>query len=461
MDRIPCRIGRALTLVAALCLAPAGAARAGEEPAIALWQTWVLSSGSELRPPAPPPDNSSRTLAELAELRQLQAQRSDVGNTSVQYWNRGPATLRWTELTLSLIQRDRINPVRAARLLACVHTAMHDAVVAAYDARRTFQRRPPVALAPDLQPVLGASALPSYPSEHAAVAAAAAGILTSLFPEEAAHFAARAQDAGHSRLLAGANYRSDVLAGLALGRAVAEKAVTRAAVDGASARYTGTLPTGPDLWSGPNPLEPLAGAWKPWILTSGSQLRPGPPPAFGSSQFQAELEEVKRFVANPTPSQWEIGLFWADGPGTVTPPGHWFQIAGELIARERLETPRAARLLGVLGVAIMDAAIACWDAKYHYMLLRPNQADPSLVTPIPTPPFPSYPSGHATFSAAASEILAQYFPQEAARLRYLAEEAALSRVYTGIHYRSDSEAGLATGRLLGALALQRDRLSGP
>jgi membrane-associated phospholipid phosphatase len=177
----------------------------------------------------------------------------------------------------------------------------------------------------------------------------------------------------------------------------------------------------------------------------------------GSVEFQAELAELEQFVAHPTPSQTEIAQFWADGPGTVTPPGHWFQIAGELIARDRLDTPRAARLLGLLGATVMDAAIACWDAKYTYQLLRPNQADPGLVTPIPTPPFPSYPSGHATFSAAASEVLASFFPEDAAGLRDLAEEAALSRVFAGIHYRFDSEAGLQCGRQLGLLAIRSRR----
>src|SRR5205823_28067 len=185
-------------------------------------------------------------------------------------------------------------------------TAMSDAVVAAYDAKNTFRRPPPEALAPDLHPALGPSLTCSYPSEHAAAAAAAAGMLASLFPQDAARIEARAQDAGTSRLLAGANYRSDVEAGLALGTAIAAKAVARAAADGSSAPFTGSLPAGPGLWSGPDPLEPLAGTWKPWILASGSQFRPGPPPAVGSAPFQADLAEVQRFVAHPTPSQMEI-----------------------------------------------------------------------------------------------------------------------------------------------------------
>jgi membrane-associated phospholipid phosphatase len=436
---------------------PAAANDAGGSTQVEGWKTWFLASSGEVRPPPPPANLSSQTQGELAELRQLQAQRSEVTHTAVQYWNRGPATLRWTELTLSLIQQDRLNPVRAARVLAYVHTAMHDAVVAADEAKIAFRRPPPETLAPDLRPALGASLAFSYPSEHAAVAAAAAGVLASLFPQETARLEARAQEAGTSRLLAGANYRSDVEAGLALGNAIAARAVARAAAEGSSAQFTGTLPTGPGLWSGPNPLEPLAGTWKPWILASGSQIRPGPPPAVGSVEFQAALAELQKFVASPTPSQTEIAQFWADGPGTVTPPGHWFQIAGELIARDRLDTPRAARLLGLLGATLMDAAISCWDAKYTYLLLRPNQADPGLVTPIPTPPFPSYTSGHATFSAAASEVLASFFPEDAAWLRDLAEEAAVSRVYAGIHYRFDSEAGLQTGRQLGVLAIRSRR----
>jgi PAP2 superfamily len=252
-------VALAMTVLFGSVALPAAASDAGGGTQVGGWKTWVLASSAEVRPPPPPVDQSSQTQGELAELRQLQAQRSEVTHTAVQYWNSGPATLRWTELTLSLIQRDRLNPVRAARVLAYVHTAMHDAVVTAYEAKIAFRRPPPQALAPDVRPALGASLTFSYPSEHAAVAAAAAGVLASLFPQEAARLEARAQEAGTSRLLAGANYRSDVEAGLALGKAIAARAVARAAADGSSAQFTGTLPTGPGLWSGPDPLEPLAG----------------------------------------------------------------------------------------------------------------------------------------------------------------------------------------------------------
>jgi membrane-associated phospholipid phosphatase len=427
---------------------------------IGRWRTWVLTSGSELRPPAPPADRSAQTAAELTELRQLQAQRSPITNTIIQFWNSGPATQRWTELALSMIQRDKVNPVRAARLLAYLHTAMHDAVVATWDAKETYHRRAPYVLARGLQPGIPIDKTASYPSEHAAVAGAASAMLAHLFPNDAAALAGMEREACESRLLAGVNYRSDVEVGLSLGKAVAQKVTTRADADGSSAQFTGTVPTGPGFWKGANPLEPLAGAWKTWILTSGSQLRPGPPPTFGSAQFLTELEEVKRISSNATPAQRAIALFWADGAGTVTPPGHWFQIANTLIARDHLSTPMAARVLGLMGAAVMDAGISCWDCKYAYWYIRPVQADPTIVTIVPTPPFPSYTSGHSTFSGAASEVLAGFFPRDADRLRYMAEEAKMSRLYAGIHYRSDNEVGAQVGRRIGQMALDLDRVNG-
>src|SRR5436305_3798270 len=128
----------AMTVLFGSLALPAAAADSAAATPVGGWKTWVLASGAEIQPPKPPADDSAETQVELAELQQLQAQRSEVTETAIHYWNSGPATLRWTELTLSLIQRDRLNPVRAARVLACVHTAMHDAVVAASAAQSAF-----------------------------------------------------------------------------------------------------------------------------------------------------------------------------------------------------------------------------------------------------------------------------------------------------------------------------------
>ncbi|MBA3845450.1 MAG: phosphatase PAP2 family protein [Planctomycetes bacterium] len=154
-----------------------------------------------------------------------------------------------------------------------------------------------------------------------------------------------------------------------------------------------------------------------------------------------------------TDEQLVLAASWSDGPGTATPPGHWCAIAAEHILERRLDDARAADIMGLLCAAMMDAGIACWDAKYAYWSIRPYQADRSIITPIGQPNFPSYVSGHATFSGTASEILASAFPHAAARLRGQAEEAALSRLYGGIHYRFDNERGLSLGRAVAALAL--------
>jgi membrane-associated phospholipid phosphatase len=433
----------------------AGQACKEEGPQVGRWKTWVLSSGSEIPVPAPPADDSAQTKAELAELRQFQALRGPATNKVIDFWSSVPATQRWTDVAISLIAQNGINSRRRNRIHAIVHTAMYDALVAAYHAKYTYNRKPPSVVANDLIPAATVSADPSYPSEHAAIAAAAAGTLTYLFPKEEKSLAAMAQEADVSRLLAGTNYRSDVDAGSALGKAVAEKAIARASTDGSDAKFTGTIPTGPGYWIGTDPLEPMAGTWKPWLMTSGSQFRPGPPLAFGSPEYKAQLAEVKRINASVTPTERAIATFWATMSGAI-----WHGVAYSLIARDGVSTPCAARIMALLTATQMDATVALSDAKYVYWTIRPWMVDPSIHAIIPDPNFPGYPSGGATEWTAASEVLAYFFPQDAGRLRYMAAEGVISRLYAGVHFRFDLESGQEIGRRLGQLAAQRDAMNG-
>jgi membrane-associated phospholipid phosphatase len=439
------------SLAASLTLPAAGQA-SGEGAQVGKWKTWLLTSGSEISVPAPPADNSAQTQAELAELRLLQAIRSPILTGVVNSWNSVPATQPWNELAR---KQPAGNPVRANRVLAYVHTAMYDAVVAAYQAKYTYNRKAPHLLATDLIPSATVPAEPSYPSEHAALAGAAAGVLSALFPADAKTFAAMAEEAALSRLLAGANYRSDVEAGLALGRAVAAKAIARAQADGSDAKWTGTVPTGPGYWVGTNPVEPLAGTWKTWLLSSASQIRPGPPPAFDSPEFKAELDQLKQIMANPTLWERTLAQFWATNGANP-----FWEAANFLVARNRLSTPQAARVLALLAVALMDATTAEWEAKYTYWQIRPSQADPTIVPLVPLPNYPSYPSGLSGVGGVMTEVLAYFFPPEAGRLRQMAEAAAVSRMYGGVHFRSDNEAGLQLGRRMAELAIQQDRMNG-
>ncbi len=214
-------------------------------------------------------------------------------------------------------------------------------------------------------------------------------------------------------------------------------------------------------------------------------VRPPGPPALDSAAWAQDYNEVKELGAatgsTRTPEQSLIAQFWADGAGTETPAGHWNSIARDV--SERLETPliEKARLFALLNVALADAAICAWDAKYAYAFWRPvtairngdidgnddTVADPTWSSFIVTPPFPDYVSGHSTFSGAAATVLALFYRTDdvafTATSDFLpgvtrdfnsfsaaADEAALSRLYGGIHYRSANEDGLRAGVAIGA-----------
>jgi membrane-associated phospholipid phosphatase len=331
---------------------------------------------------------------------------------------------RWIEIELAEIAAHRTNPPRAARALALLSVAMRDAT-------KHGRGR-----------------------HEATVAGAAATVLAYLFPDRAAAF---------GELAAAERPAKSV----ERGRAIGARVVERARGDGSGEVWQGAVPVAPGLWiptppALAAPLEPLVGTWRTWNLGSGSQFRPGPPPAAGSSGYAAEIREVYDVSRSLTAEQKRIADLWADGAGTATPPGHWNRIALELIRERRLSSRSAARVLAVLNTAQADAFIACWDAKFAYWTERPltairRELDPAWTPYIATPPFPSYVSGHSTTSGAASEVLAAYFPAAAAQLRAWAEEAAVSRLYGGIHFRSDNEAGLALGKRVAAVALARSK----
>jgi len=326
----------------------------------------------------------------------------------------------WIEAGLAEIAAHRTNPPRAARALALVSVAMRDAARVAPRHRQS------------------------------AVDAAAAVVLTSLFPDRAARFERLAERA-HTRR------------GRAHGRRAAARVVERARGDGADAIWQGSPPSGPGLWvptppSLSPPLEPLVGTWRTWRLGAGSRVRPAPPPELGSVRRAHEVREVYDVSRSLTTGQRQIALRWADGPGTVTPPGHWNRIALRLIRTRGLASRAAARVLATMNMAQADAFVACWDAKFRYWSERPvtvirREIDAQWLPLIATPPFPSYVSGHASVSGAASAVLAAHFPGAARRLEAQAREAAASRLYGGIHFRSDNEAGLRLGRRVGRTVL--------
>ena len=192
------------------------------------------------------------------------------------------------------------------------------------------------------------------------------------------------------------------------------------------------------------------------MLLHGSQFRPPPPPAFGSPEFLAGLAEVRQISDTRTPGQDALAKYWNFPAGTYTPPGYWNEEAARLAVQYHLGERETAHLLALMNMVGFDCIVAAHDAKYFYWLLRPSQADPGITLSIGLPNFPSYPSNHAAISAGMARILGERFQPERSRLDALADEAALSRVYGGIHYRFDGEAGLTLGRAIAAWALAHD-----
>ena len=423
------------------------------------WRTWLLTSSDAIRPPPP----AAPSDAEVAEVLERQRQRTAATLATVERWDDPAVILPWTNLTLDLIKAQQPNPVRAGRALALLHVALFDTLAAVGDARAAYPRASPAISDGTIVP-LGRAApdAPSFPSEHAAVATAAAAVLTYLFPDEADDLTALAEEAADSRLSAGRAFRGDIEVGQTIGNAVGQLAVARGEADGSSEKWDGAgRLTGPGYWQPTppgyfqQPTEPLAGHWQTWVLARGDQYRPPAPPPYGSPGWQAELTAVEEAVARRTAEQEAAVRYWAGTPGTVTPAGLWIEIARDRIVRDGMEALPAARVLALTSVAMADAFICCWDAKYTYWTERPITADPSLNVLIPSPPFPSYTSGHSTISNAAATVLGYLFPDDEATLAGMAEEAKSSRLWAGIHFAIDNEMGALGGGLIGRLVVAR------
>jgi membrane-associated phospholipid phosphatase len=414
---------------------------------------------------APVVVGSPESAKEIDELIAQQSTRNEPAIAEALSWQASPV-MRWNEIARGLVAKYNTAPPAASRVYALLSIAQHDALVAAIRAHQRYQRRPPSDVDPRIRPLFSASVEATYPSDHASIAAASAEILSKLFPHRADVIVLNAKAEAHkeSRILAGVSYRSDVLAGDRIGRRVAEAVFEYAKSDGSKRTipWPGTVPTGKGMWFSSEtpsvePVRPYWGSVRPWLMTSGSQFRSKPPPGIDSPEFNRALEELRDIARQRTPEQMKSALFWADGPGTPTPPGHWNEIAGNLLLSHPTSLATTARVMALLNMALMDAGISCWDTKYTYWLLRPSQADPTITLPIGLPNFPSYTSGHSTFSGAAAEVLEYFFPDEREKLQEMAKDASMSRMYGGIHYRFDGEEGLAAGRAIGRLAIEKER----
>jgi len=279
------------------------------------------------------------------------------------------------------------------------------------------------------------------------------------------------------------------------GRAVADAIFAWAMTDGGHEGQLSNFPAsfvppvGPGLWvptpqlSGAPPqsaLQPYWGDNRPFVLDPGGDptidCDPGVPPAYSedpASDFYVEALEVYETVNNATAEEVAIALFWADDPGvTATPPGHSLSILRQTLADEDASLALAAEGYSKVGIAVADAFIACWYSKFVFNLLRPITyartvlGDPTWLPPhVNTPPFPEYTSGHSVQSGAVFQVLTDMFGEDYpftdhthdarglasrsfASFNDAAEEAAISRLYGGIHYRAAIDKGVLQGRLI-------------
>jgi hypothetical protein len=200
------------------------------EPQAGRWKTWVLSSGSQFRLPAPPDG-----LAQEVEVRNLitRAGRRDAATlNTISFWDSGPPGYRWNEFAINQLVRNSISGPRSARILSLLNVAIYDATIAAWDSKYVYNRPRPSEVNSLVAPAIPVPNSPSYPSEHAAAAGAAAAVLAYLFPNDATTYANQAREAGESRLWAGIHFRGDIEAGLEIGRAVGQKVIEQAKRDG-------------------------------------------------------------------------------------------------------------------------------------------------------------------------------------------------------------------------------------
>lgn len=286
----------------------------------------------------------------------------------------------------------------------------------------------------------------------AAVGGASVAVLSAFFPLDSATLEGQLDADLAAEQRPGERQRDPVM-GEAIGRAVGATVNALAATDNYLVVAPGSPKVGPGYWvSSASPIVRSLTGVRPFFMTSASQLRPPPPPAFGSPAFAAALAEVRTISDTRTPKQLSIAQFW----NTNTPPftaGALNLIIDDLIEAHHRTERQAARILAYANAAAFDAQIACFEAKFEYWFIRPSQADPGIMLPIALPNHPSYPSGHSCITSALMTVVANALPSERRRLNSVIELAGMSRVYGGIHYRFDIKAGETIGRRAAALAL--------
>lgn len=456
------------------------------------WKLIHLTSITQVPLAAPVPVSDPAYQAELASIKDLQSKLTSAQRDAIAYWS-GGGVLRWNQILRELVAKYNLppaplpdgsypvpdsenpfadpafpfaNPPYAARAYSYVSVAQYEALKAAWYYKYQYNRPAPYTNDGAVQALVPKTDLPSYPSEDAVLSGVTAELLKALFPAAVEEITRKAGEQRNAALWSGKASASDISAGLAFGKSMAAVFTARAGSDGMknaignkviwqqfadNATARGETPwLSLDVPARP-PMLPVFGQVKAWMMTPADIVkeRPLPPPSTSSAEMLAQVKEVKYYSDNLTRDRIAIVHKWADGAGTYTPPGHWNDIAAEYIRDANFSEVRAARAFALLNMAMHDAAVGCWETKYFYFNPRPTQMDASIKTGTGIPNFPSYTSGHSTFSGSAATVLSYLFPASADYFNGEAQEASLSRLYGAIHYRIDTDMGLTHGQRIG------------
>jgi membrane-associated phospholipid phosphatase len=195
-------------------------------------------------------------------------------------------------------------------------------------------------------------------------------------------------------------------------------------------------------------LEPGAGQWRTWVISSGADYRVAPPP--GPAETRKELRELGDLIAGNTAADRQQIQHWDAG----SPAYRWIDLLNQRYLAGA-PTPFPSRLYAYVAMAMYDATIATWESKYFYNRPRPSDLDHNLATSLPVPGSPSYPSEHSPTAWAAATVLAHFLPSEAASFEAMAQQAGSSRVRAGLQYPSDDQAGKALGQLVAQAVIQK------
>lgn len=478
------------------------------------WKTYTTTSIADYATVITTPDavNSAKYRSEIEEVKLEVGKINDARRDAIRYWN-GGGILRWNQIMREMVAKNNLPPVEndkglypipssanpdnldnlvgtgfpfsnppyAARAYSYVSVAQYDALVMAMALKAKYPRKSPNAVDETIIPIIVSTPkLNSFPSEDAVISAVSYEFMKRLFPKSAdtLYLYKKKEEQKWFKLWAGVSTRSDIEAGEKLGKAVFAKVFSRFRTDG-MANAVGTQTKWDSLskrcedrgeiaWKSMEesprpPMLPMYGnvmTWNMDRLTMTSISTSFPPLLTQSVEFKAQVAEVKSYTDNPTRENIAIVHFWADGAGTHTPPGHWNQIAEKYIVAGKQSEVRTARNYALLNTAMMDASVSCWYTKSCYYFPRPSQINPSIKTLTGLPNFPSYTSGHSTFSSAAATVLSYLFPDGASSFQAQANEASMSRLYGGIHYKMDCEGGFKIGKAVGDKAVLRGQSDG-